>query len=529
MAEDRPIFAIFEGGGAKGVAHVGAMKAAEENRLEFIGVAGSSAGAIIATLVAAGISADNVLDPEHPETSILRRYGKTPVDLFGETRWRRFGRFYNGMIKLFGGAALVGFLSFLINFRKSLAAVEIILDLGYFSTDAIRELVNEVLRDRLKEIYPSYGLDPKDVPPRITFKDLDHERFAGDIWPLKIVATNLKTGDLVVFERELTEDVEVAEAVAASIAIPIVFKPVKMQSKPDGGPYLDGGLVSNLPIWVFTEEKLAWERDNPNEPPIPIVGFSLSDKKKTPARIFPLAIFSDFLVQVVKTALSGSQTVSQKFIEDLEVVKLETEFGLLDFDKPWPDFQKAYLDGKHHADKGLMTAIILRPELMKSELRAAVDDIKSEINRLRITNGLGPLVHCRGNLILPIAPQTLRVKYGVNMEGDTDDRLVLDGRGNGAAEAFRTRGIVFQDFEDSQAFDYMRKYEKRLVRKDLKGAICVPIFGDPVEWTKDDPKQRSKPLGVFCFDSDEDLKSDYKDQGVRTFIVTRSAVLYKVL
>jgi NTE family protein len=45
-------FAIFEGGGAKGLAHVGALKAAESRNLEFIGVAGASAGAIIAALVA---------------------------------------------------------------------------------------------------------------------------------------------------------------------------------------------------------------------------------------------------------------------------------------------------------------------------------------------------------------------------------------------------------------------------------------------------------------------------------------------
>ncbi len=41
-------FGIFEGGGAKGLAHIGALKAAEVRRLKFLGVAGTSAGSIVA-------------------------------------------------------------------------------------------------------------------------------------------------------------------------------------------------------------------------------------------------------------------------------------------------------------------------------------------------------------------------------------------------------------------------------------------------------------------------------------------------
>jgi len=48
----KPIFAIFEGGGAKGIAHVGAYAAADELEFEFVGVAGASAGVEIAFYVA---------------------------------------------------------------------------------------------------------------------------------------------------------------------------------------------------------------------------------------------------------------------------------------------------------------------------------------------------------------------------------------------------------------------------------------------------------------------------------------------
>jgi predicted acylesterase/phospholipase RssA len=46
-APKRPMFAIFEGGGARGVAHVGAMDAIAANYLEIIGVGGTSAGALV--------------------------------------------------------------------------------------------------------------------------------------------------------------------------------------------------------------------------------------------------------------------------------------------------------------------------------------------------------------------------------------------------------------------------------------------------------------------------------------------------
>jgi len=56
-------YGIFEGGGAKGLAHVGALKACEERKIVFRGVAGTSAGAIIAGLIAVGYTAEELFSP----------------------------------------------------------------------------------------------------------------------------------------------------------------------------------------------------------------------------------------------------------------------------------------------------------------------------------------------------------------------------------------------------------------------------------------------------------------------------------
>ncbi|HEX7057326.1 MAG TPA: patatin-like phospholipase family protein, partial [Bacilli bacterium] len=54
--------AVFEGGGVKAIALVGALQAAEERAIRLEKVAGTSSGAIIASLVAAGFTGEEMKD-----------------------------------------------------------------------------------------------------------------------------------------------------------------------------------------------------------------------------------------------------------------------------------------------------------------------------------------------------------------------------------------------------------------------------------------------------------------------------------
>ena len=63
MAEnENKIDAVFEGGGVKGIGLVGAVSEIEAKGYEFVNLAGTSAGAIVATLLAAGYKAAEVKD-----------------------------------------------------------------------------------------------------------------------------------------------------------------------------------------------------------------------------------------------------------------------------------------------------------------------------------------------------------------------------------------------------------------------------------------------------------------------------------
>ncbi len=78
------------------------------------------------------------------------------------------------------------------------------------------------------------------------FRDLDRE--------LYLTGTDLDSCERVVFGTEGLDDVPISKAVAASCAIPMVYKPVKIKDR----VYVDGGLVSttNLDIAVEAGAKL---------------------------------------------------------------------------------------------------------------------------------------------------------------------------------------------------------------------------------------------------------------------------------
>lgn len=61
MVKDwKKVDGVFEGGGVKGIAFVGAIAATEDAGYEFENVAGTSAGSIVASVIAAGYSAAEI-------------------------------------------------------------------------------------------------------------------------------------------------------------------------------------------------------------------------------------------------------------------------------------------------------------------------------------------------------------------------------------------------------------------------------------------------------------------------------------
>jgi hypothetical protein len=77
-----------------------------------------------------------------------------------------------------------------------------------------------------------------------------------EIVPLILTATNLTTRKLILIRSydDQFHSLSVARAVRASAGFPVFFRPVDFQSPRFEGWYVDGGMISNFPAWVFSRE-----------------------------------------------------------------------------------------------------------------------------------------------------------------------------------------------------------------------------------------------------------------------------------
>jgi NTE family protein len=229
--------AVFEGGGVKGIGLVGAVEDVEARGVTFHNVAGTSAGAIVAALVAAGYSA-----------SQLRA-------IMEELDFRHFkDRSWSDRIPLLGPAL-------------SLLAAKGLYQGAFFEQWMRRKLLESPRRVR-------------------TFGDLRIPGVTNPqfIYRLQVIAADLTRGRMMVLPRDIRhygmdpDGLDVAWAVRMSMSIPLFFQPVRLQDGAGQVHYVvDGGVLSNYPVELLDNR----QTDNPAWPTI---GFKLvkGDGKRRP-------------------------------------------------------------------------------------------------------------------------------------------------------------------------------------------------------------------------------------------------------
>ena len=231
---------VLEGGGVKGIGLVGAVTALADAGYAFPRVAGSSAGAVVASLVAALQVAGEPLDrlEEVVRTVDLRRLR----DPGGLGRLPVVGRALSLLVHdgLYEGRYLEEFLT------RTLGelGVRTFADLAVTEADALAEGQPAGRRSRLV----------------VTVSDLSRSRLARLPW-------DLPGYDLA--------DLSVARAVRASAAIPFVFRPVRVRTPTGEATWVDGGLLSNFPVGLF-------DRADTAEPRWPTFGVRLTTPPRTP-------------------------------------------------------------------------------------------------------------------------------------------------------------------------------------------------------------------------------------------------------
>ena len=200
---------VFEGGGVKGIGLAGAYSALEEQGWTFSNVAGTSAGAITAALVAAGYTAEEL------KKEILELDFKAFMDKAWEDKFK-------------------------------LRTISILKDLGIYEGKFFEQWMAGKLAAKGVETFGDLIVDPDEPDARYRFR-------------LHVVVSDVTQRRMLVLPDDAEslgvapEDMSVAKAVRMSMSIPFFFEPVEWHNPKTNRVHVitDGGMLSNYPVWLF--------------------------------------------------------------------------------------------------------------------------------------------------------------------------------------------------------------------------------------------------------------------------------------
>lgn len=271
-AESRYLTAdlVLEGGGVKGIALVGAIDALVRAGYRFQRVAGTSAGAIVGSVLAA-----------------LQQRGEDLSRLEDIALTLDYSRFKD---RGFPGNVL-GPLGFLTD------GFSVLLEDGVFEGDYLSGWLEGVLGDLGVHTFGDLrvedpggdGLIHHDYALVVTASDISRKRLLRLPW------------DYPAYGLEPDEQ-SVAGAVRASSSIPFFFEPVKLKGARGTSTVVDGGLLSNYPIDIF-------DRLDENPPRWPTLGVRLDALGfgEEPAHLSPVRGPVAMGVALIETAIEACQ------------------------------------------------------------------------------------------------------------------------------------------------------------------------------------------------------------------------------
>lgn len=277
----------FSGGGIKAAAHVGAIKAFEENNLKFDYFAGTSSGSIIATLYSLGYTSDEML-------VFFKKYAKkikyvSPNNVFC--------------------------LIFNLIIRHKIAIK------GFNSGEIIEKLINKELNK--KGIYNISDIRNELIIPSIDVNTGDINVFISNE-----IKHRAKFSDNIIYNN----NVEIGKAVRASCSYPVVFAPCRIGNK----QLVDGGLRDNVP-WKLTKEKGA-------DKVLSIVFDEEKNKKRYCNNILQVAKNS---IEILCNEISNYDLENADYLLKIKM----KEVGLLDYKMIDVLYELGYKTAKRHINE----------------------------------------------------------------------------------------------------------------------------------------------------------------------------------
>lgn len=308
----KPIDLVLAGGGVKGIGLAGAVVRLMEAGYRAHRVAGSSAGSIVGSIVAAAAKNDQLTPDDVRELTLSIDYSKFldpgPVE----------------RVPLLG------------------AGWAILQGTGIYRGDYAHDFIAGQLNQLGVTTFGDLRLDDDDLPPEQRYR-------------LVVTAADVTTGQLVRLPWDyrrlygLDPDSQpVADAVRASMSIPFFFRPVTLTSSTGRESTLvDGGLLSNYPIDSL-------DRCDGKQPRWPTLGVTLlpdlpeHNDKVIPA-LAPLRLFGgpSLLEDVITTILVGRDQayLNLPWVSARTIRVDSTKVGVLDFDIKQRQIDALYNEG----------------------------------------------------------------------------------------------------------------------------------------------------------------------------------------
>jgi NTE family protein len=318
--------AVFEGGGVKGIGLVGALKIMEGAGYSWRNVAGTSAGSIVAALVAAGYTAS--------ETEKILK-----------------GLDYKKMKDVKG-----------INIPFFTEIKNLLFDKGIYKGDYIKQWIDTLF-------YVKFS-NKLNEDRKVKFKDLIIPNEDGILignkkykrkYKLHIIAADITRGKMLILPEDIADygldpdELEVSLAVRMSISIPLFFEPVYIKNfnhklNPNSewkqSVIVDGGILSNYPVWLFDEKGV---------PEHPTIGFRLGGSK-TESNYNNIRTSFSLSLSVLQTMLDAQDEIHIEEMEYLRTIKIDTlGISATNFDLTKEQADALFISGQNCAKKFLDT------------------------------------------------------------------------------------------------------------------------------------------------------------------------------
>lgn len=289
-AHGQKVALVLSGGGAKGLAHVGVLKALEENNVPIDYIIGTSMGGVVGGFYAAGYSPDQI------EQIILSQ---------------DFQRWVNGIL---GDNYNFHY------FKKENNASWLSVNLAVDST------LNATLNSNLaNDVALNFAL----AEYLATSSERANYDFDSLLIPFRAVAADIFTQKEVVLDKGSLSD-----ALRATLSVPFFYRPIKIEEK-----YLfDGGLYNNFPIDVAKE---AFRPDV-------VIGVNVSSKRYEE---YPYEEDEKLIRQSLLFMLMNKTDLAVLDSGDIYMEPNLANYSSLDFSYAKSIADSGYVEAQRHMDK----------------------------------------------------------------------------------------------------------------------------------------------------------------------------------